>query len=121
MKLVLLIDDEPEILELLEYVFNQLNYRVTSFPDVLPLETIKEISPDLIILDHNLGQKSGGDLCKELKANPETHDIPVLMLSANERIAEIAKDNCADAFLLKPFDIAALHRAVKTIITLETS
>jgi two-component system, OmpR family, phosphate regulon response regulator PhoB len=118
---ILLIDDEPELLELLEYFFKQLNYRVISYPDAIAIETIKNLSPDLIVLDHNLGEISGGELCRQLKINPDTQNIPVLMLSGDSRLPDLAKDSCADTYLHKPFDIAALAAAVKKITSLENS
>ena len=121
MKTILLIDDEPELLELLEHFFKQLHYSVISYPDAIAIETIKELSPDVIVLDHNLGQISGGDLCRQLKTDPETQNIPVLMLSNDARLPSLAKDSCADTYLEKPFDIAALASAVKKIAMLEAS
>jgi len=119
MKTILLIDDEPELLELLEYLFKQLNYSVISYPQAIAVEAIQDLSPDLIVLDYNLGEISGGDLCRQVKAIPQTQHIPVLMLSGDEQLPELAKNSCADAYLRKPFDIAELHSAVRNITTLK--
>ncbi|HWD88105.1 MAG TPA: response regulator [Mucilaginibacter sp.] len=115
MKTILLIDDEPELLELLRYLFKHLNYKVVTFPNVVSVETFENILPDVVILDNNLGVKSGGELCLEIKNNPKTHHIPVVLLSANGRLPEIAKDNHADAFIEKPFDIGNLYSIVKKV------
>ncbi|HEX3386106.1 MAG TPA: response regulator, partial [Mucilaginibacter sp.] len=105
MKTALVIDDEPELLELLHYYFSQLNYDVISFPDVVTTETVESISPDIIVLDNNLGKKSGATLCLELKNNSKTQHIPVILISGYEGLQKIAKDSHADAHIEKPFDI----------------
>jgi DNA-binding response OmpR family regulator len=57
MKTVLIIDDEKELLNLLQYEFDLLNYRVIAQSAAIPLETIRDMSPDLIVLDYHLPQK----------------------------------------------------------------
>jgi len=121
MKTILVIDDEPELLDLLKYFFKQLNYTIITFTHAVPVETIEDIMPLFIVLDYNLGTTTGDDLCRELKAYPPTQNIPVIMLSANKELPQLAKDSCADAFLFKPFDIAELHRTVKNAELLQTS
>ena len=115
MKTVLLIDDEPELLDVLEYYFKNLNFVVIAVPDVISVEGIVKINPDIIVLDYHVEHKSGGELCQELKASQETQNIPVLMISADEQLSQLAAASCADGYLEKPFDISALNEAVKKI------
>src|SRR4051794_15061823 len=103
MKKILLIDDDSDILTLLEYLFSRLNYEVFSFPDLIPLTKIAEIAPAVIVLDQRLPAGLGSEFCLQIKARPETQHIPVIILSAEMGLPEIAKDCCADAFLEKPF------------------
>jgi two-component system phosphate regulon response regulator PhoB len=118
-KKILLIDDEPDILALLEYLFSRLNYEVFSFPDVIPLTKITKIEPDVIILDQRLPTSLGSDFCLQLKTHPETQHIPVVILSAGDGLPQIAKDGCADGFIEKPFDIEKLNNTVKNAILLQ--
>ena len=115
MKTVLLIDDEPELLDMLEYYFKNLNFVVIAVPDVISVEAIVKIDPDIIVLDYHVEHRSGGALCQELKATPETQNIPVLMISADEQLPQLAEASCADGYLEKPFDISALNEAIKKI------
>jgi DNA-binding response OmpR family regulator len=115
MKTVLLIDDEPELLEILEYYFKHLNFVVIAVPDIISVEAITKIDPDIIVLDYHVEHKSGGELCQELKVTQETQNIPVLMMSADEELPQLSAASCADGFLAKPFDISALNEAVKKI------
>lgn len=115
MKTVLLIDDEPELLELLEYYFKHLNFVVIAVPDVISVEAVAKINPDIIVLDYHVENKSGGELCRELKATDETRNIPVLMMSGDEQLPQLAAASCADGYLEKPFEISALNEAVKRI------
>lgn len=115
MKTVLLIDDEPELLDVLEYYFKNLNFVVIAVPDVISVEGIVKINPDIIVLDYHVEHKSGGELCQELKASLETQNIPVLMISADEQLSQLAAASFADGYLEKPFDISALNEAVKKI------
>lgn len=121
MKTILLIDDEPELLGLLELLLKQLNYNVIAYPGAISIEVIKHVSPDVIILDYFLGDITGGDLCRQLKTLPEIQNIPVLLLSGDERLPAFARDSFADAYVMKPFDVRALHNKIKQITTLETS
>ena len=115
MKTVLLADDEPEILDVLTYLFKQFKYEVITFSDVIPVETVRELSPDVVILDHNFEKKSGGELCMEIKNHLETARIPVVLFSSNEDLPRIAKASNADAYIEKPVDIETLLNTVRRV------
>ena len=68
---------------MLSIITKQANFEVVLRSDVLPLSEIEQINPDLILLDHWIGNRFGGDLCLEIKNNPATADIIVIMLSAS--------------------------------------
>lgn len=121
MKKILLIDDQVEILELLGYFFKQLHFKVSAFTDIIPLKAIAEIAPDVIALDYRIGDKFGSDFCKEIKSNTQTGHIPVVILSADEGLSQIARDSCADGYLTKPFDIERLHQTIKNVMLSEAS
>ena len=107
-KTVLIIEDDPDILETIELILSGMNIHVMSAPEALETNEIYALAPDLIILDHWLHKKLGGDLCLALKTDPHTKKIPIIMMSADLNIANVARYSLADAYLAKPFDIDEL-------------
>ncbi len=110
---LLIIDDETEILTLLELFFRQLNFNVITSTKLLPVAEIHRLKPAVVVVDYHVGDKLGSDLCLEIKADPLLKSIPVILLSAHDDAAKIAKDVCADAYIIKPFDIAKLRSAIQ--------
>jgi len=114
MKRILAVDDNKDILEILRYILEESGYEVDTLSDGHHFfEKIQEHTPDLILLDVMLGDMDGRELCKNVKTQRETHDIPIIMLSASHTIASISHVYPPDAFLAKPFDIKALLNTVQ--------
>jgi DNA-binding response OmpR family regulator len=114
MKRILAVDDNKDILEILRYILEDSGYQVDTLSDGHHLfEQIKEHTPDLILLDIMLGDMDGRDLCKDVKTKRETHDIPVIMISASHSIADMSQKGAPDDFLAKPFDIKSLLNSVQ--------
>lgn len=65
------------------------------------------------MVDHWLRDTYGGDLCAEIKSNPQTSDIPVVLISALQGLDIIATNSRADGYLRKPFDIEDLQHLVR--------
>ena len=107
-KTVLIIEDDPDILGTIELVLSGMNIHVMSAPEALLTTEIYALSPDLILLDHWLHNKLGGDLCLAIKTDPFTKKIPIIMMSADLNIANVARYSLADAYLAKPFDVYRL-------------
>jgi len=114
---VLLIDDVPEIVELMQELLEEENFRVSTHSDTLPgLDEIKALDPGLIILDYfRPGQSAGWSLLQTLKLDPETCTIPIVLCTAAAR--DVAARGCQlqamdVAVVLKPFDIDALLATV---------
>ncbi len=116
MKKILIIEDDEDTLELLGYLAEKSDVDVILSTDVLPLVEIDRIHPNLIILDHWIGTKRGGDLCLEIKQNESTADIPVIMISALAEIGQIAMDSCADGSLAKPFDMEEIEDVIENYL-----
>ena len=115
-KKVLIIEDDEDTSDLLVFETKQLNLRVVNTSDILPVSAIEEMLPDLIITDHYVNGKLGADFCRSLKANPHTHKIPVILLSAATGLGQIAADCQADAFLEKPFNLIELENLINTFL-----
>jgi two-component system, sensor histidine kinase and response regulator len=104
---ILVVDDEPHNRELLHELLAGREYRVTSAVDgPSALEEIRRSLPDVILLDVMMPGMTGFEVCREVKANPRTAHLPVLMITAlherQDRIEGI--DSGADDFLKKPVD-----------------
>jgi two-component system phosphate regulon response regulator PhoB len=116
---ILIVEDEEPIQILLSYNFESEGYRVRATAqgeDVAHL--VGEERPDLIVLDWMLPGISGIEVCRLLRARPETRDIPVIMLTArgeeNERVRGLATG--ADDYIVKPFSVPELLARVRTIL-----
>lgn len=113
MKRILAVDDNKDILEILRYILEESGYEVDTLSDGhYFFDKIHEHTPDLILLDVMLGDMDGRELCKNVKDTEETHDIPVIMISASHNIASINQTCMPNAFLPKPFDVKALLKTV---------
>ncbi|RYY49186.1 MAG: response regulator, partial [Chitinophagaceae bacterium] len=80
---ILVVDDDPDLLELVTLVLKRSQYQVTALQDgtkVFP--TIAEIKPDVILMDIYLGNADGRIICKELKSDDKFNTIPVILYSA---------------------------------------
>ncbi len=120
-KLVLVVDDEGEIRAILRRVLTQSGYRVLEADrGLLALRLVKEHVPDLIVLDAMLPELHGFDIAARIKGSARYGAIPIVMVSAIYRGAQMAEDLKAkygvDAFLEKPFRIADVVDAVRRLL-----
>ncbi|WP_238381762.1 response regulator [Mucilaginibacter pedocola] len=112
---ILAVDDDSDILEVLQFILEDSGYEVDTLSDGhYLLDTIEKNAPDLILLDIMLGNMDGRELCKEVKKKAETHDIPVILISASHNISgTLSQDGAPDDFIAKPFDINNLLSKIK--------
>lgn len=108
-KRILVVDDDLAILEVIKIILDEKGYEVATATDSVSLyDEIKDKKPDLILLDIWMSGQDGQEITKFLKANGDTCNIPIVMISANNEGLKMAKDSGADDFLAKPFDIEDL-------------
>ncbi len=100
---VLIIDDDPGMQDAFRLIFERAGYETTVLSSANPILDGIAAIPDLYILDKQLSGVDGLDVCRFLKAQPGTADVPVIMVSATPHVARMAKEACADGFLEKPF------------------
>lgn len=112
---ILIIDDDPDILEVLDVVFQDSGYEVVLSRSCLEPDQIQIIHPDLVLLDVQIAgsRKTGADLCRQLKADRQTTRLPVILFSAVENLLELAKESLADNYVNKPFSIDNLLKKVE--------
>lgn len=116
-KTVLIVDDNPHILEAIELILTNENYTVHSLVKADGIiEKVKKLKPDVILLDLLLSGKNGQDITSQLKSLPNTKNIPVIIISAHPSAEKAAKQAGADAFVAKPFDIEDLLSVIQKYI-----
>jgi len=105
-KHIMIVEDNDEIREMLEFLLNSEKYTVRSFADAASFrDQISKVRPDALIFDVMLPDGNGLDLCKELRADPATVHLPVIIMSASGDLSDLSKECQADDFISKPFDI----------------
>ena len=116
---VLLIEDERNIIEAIRFILSRDGWRVDTHSDgKSALEAIEARQPDLIILDVMLPNKSGYDILNDLRADPNTENLPVLMLTARgqKKDRELAEKLGASRFMTKPFSNGEVLAAVRELV-----
>ena len=117
-KKILIVDDEPDILEFLQIIFEEAGFLVVTTEKGDYLEKLNSGSlPDLILLDMLLSGKDGREIVKRLKREKRTKHIPVIMFSAHPSAAKTALEAGADDFVEKPFDIEVLLEKIQRLIS----
>jgi DNA-binding response OmpR family regulator len=105
---ILIVDDDPSILDALRFLFEDEGYRVQTSEKGDYAESLRDENgglPDLIVLDVLLSGKDGRIICRKLKSQDETRHIPIVMISAYPDAERSSKEVGADAFVAKPFAI----------------
>jgi len=119
---VLVVDDNPQNLELLQVYLEDVDCRAVPARDGLEaLKIIAKEPPDLILLDVMMPKMSGFEVCKRIKNDPKTSDIPVIMVTALNEFGDIERaiDSGTDDFLSKPVNKLELLTRIKTMLKLK--
>jgi two-component system alkaline phosphatase synthesis response regulator PhoP len=113
---ILVVDDEPDIVEALAFRLEQEGYVVITAADGLDaLDKARDESPDLIVLDIMLPKLDGFQVSRMLKFDDHYHDIPIIMLTAKtqDRDVETGMSTGADEYVKKPFDAKTLMDLIR--------
>jgi two-component system cell cycle response regulator len=116
---VLIVDDNPQNVELLQAFLESLPVRIVTAVDGLDaLQKVTDHQPDLVLLDIMMPQMSGFQVCRRLKGDPKTRDIQVLMVTALNELGDIERANeCGtDDFVSKPVNKIELVTRVKSLL-----
>jgi DNA-binding response OmpR family regulator len=112
-KVVYILEDDPDISELIVYILSEAGYEVKESGTVRRFNELVNIGlPDIFILDILLPDGNGMDICQQLRRDKNTAMIPVLMMSANKTRQDIDAAGCANDFIAKPFNIDHFRQQV---------
>lgn len=120
MKRIVLLDDDPDILDVLSFVLKSHGYEVYSYAgyenNEALMKMITEIQPSVIVSDVYMPVANGKELCLNMKNNSKTKNIPFILMSAAEFAGKDISKTCADEFIKKPFDMATFEKTVEHYI-----
>jgi len=105
---VLIVEDNFDLAEATRHFLEIKRFNVLISDGKNIHEILEQQRPDIIILDIFLGALDGREICRQLKQNEQTKTIPVIMLSAHDKLSKAYDDNRADGYIMKPFALAEL-------------
>ncbi|MGB5961743.1 MAG: response regulator [Coleofasciculaceae cyanobacterium] len=117
---ILLVDDNPQNLRLLRTMLKEYGYKVrATLSGGLALKAVEIVQPDLILLDINLPDMKGYEVCKALKADPNTADIPVIFVSALDEVLDkvTAFEVGGADYITKPFEVHEVLVRIRNQLT----
>ena len=116
---ILIVDDEPDLVRVLDYSLQQAGFETASAPDgETALAKIRLRVPDLIVLDLMLPDLPGTEVCRQVRASPRTQAVPVIMLTARSDEVDrvVGFELGADDFVIKPFSVRELLLRIRAIL-----
>ncbi|MCA2218508.1 response regulator transcription factor [Jidongwangia harbinensis] len=119
MSTILLVEDDPDIRQLVSFKLVRAGLRVVEAADGLSaLDAARRHSPDLVILDVRMPRMSGLEVCRELRAGPLPTEVPIIMLTARARPQDLEQAYAAGAtdYVVKPFSPRALLERVQSAL-----
>lgn len=116
---ILLVEDEEDIIDLIKIQAELSGYKIVAEMDGLNgLRAVEREKPDLVILDIMLPGQSGLDVCRKIKGNPKTADIPVIIISAKGEEIDVVLglELGADDYVSKPFSVKVLFSRIRAVL-----
>ena len=116
---ILVVEDEDSLLKLESILLSSKGYDVTGVMDgKAALVQMATNPPDLVVLDIMLPELDGFEVCRQIKENPATKGIPVIMLTAKKNSQDYARgmEVGADAYITKPFKSAKVMETIETLL-----
>lgn len=116
MKRVLVVDNDPAILDVMEEILGYEGFEVKTYSDTDNIfNCINSFNPDVILIDYILNGINGGELCAEIKKTPETSHLPVIIISAYSKVLLSLGNYGCDDFISKPFELDHLISRISTL------
>jgi DNA-binding response OmpR family regulator len=120
-KKILIAEDDPDILFILDMILNDAGYKVETLAEGSSIVGNRKEWPDLFILDKEMPVIDGLAICKYLKLRKETKDIPIIMISAYHKLKKKAREAGVDDFIEKPFELKNLLRTIEKYIDVNSA
>ena len=116
---ILIVDDSQELLDLCTHLLNMKGYIVaTATSKITVFNKVSNFNPDLILMDVRLNGADGRELCKEIKQNDSTKEIPVILLSASPELLMDYKECKAVDAIEKPFELTSVIQKIERALTM---
>ena len=116
---ILIAEDEPSILEALSFVLQRAGWTVQAVTDgEAVMSAIRRMQPRILVLDIMMPKRSGFEVLKQIRTEPATRELPVLVLTAKgqQQDRRVAEELGADGFVTKPYSNADVVDAVRTLL-----
>lgn len=116
---ILIAEDEPSILESLDFILRRAGWTIASVTDGdAVIDLVRRLRPRVLVLDVMLPRRSGFDILKQLRSDPQTQNLPVLILTAKgqQQDRRTAEDLGANGFVTKPYSNAEVVGAVRSLL-----
>ena len=114
---IIVLDDSKELLQMIRTIFQLHNYEVrTASTKPMLMAHLDIFKPDIILMDVLLESSNGNEICKELKSNSETKNIPVILFSGSHEQLRDYREYRADDIIEKPFEFEDLERKIKSLL-----
>jgi PleD family two-component response regulator len=117
---ILVVGDDPRVMEAMKVVLEKMGkYNVlVACSGAECLHQVEEVQPALVLLEMHMSQVDGLEVLRQLRAQPESCELPVLMISVDAQFEQMVAcfEAGASGFLIKPFDAASLYQQVRTAI-----
>jgi DNA-binding response OmpR family regulator len=122
---ILIVDDDPDLVEAVSIILESKGYEVSAaYGGIEGLEKVKTENPDLIVLDVMMPDKDGYVVCKELKEDPKHRSIPILLLTAvvskistTRYTQQMGMETEADDYVDKPVEPEELVRRIEALLS----
>lgn len=116
-KNILVIENDRAIIDVVKAFLEDEDYNYVIYDDAVEIQPLIEAhQPDLILLDYLLDNTNGGELCSQVKKNPETAHVPVIIYSAAPKVLQSLGYYGCDLFIAKPFDLDYFADQIKQLL-----
>ena len=116
-KCILVFDDDADLLDIFKFLFEEKGWQVFVFNNCTDIaDKVRETDPDLILMDNWIPPAGGIVATQEIKKTDNIKNIPVIYISANNNIKELAEQAGADAYVAKPFEFHYLQQMAEELL-----
>jgi DNA-binding response OmpR family regulator len=117
MKRIVVVEDDPAITDTLEFFFMPIGYQLMSYRNGDAIISGLDFTPDLFLLDRQLSGIDGLDLCRFIKSNKSTKNIPVIIMSASPEVIPLSKSAGADDVIIKPYELVQMRSLISKYLS----